>query len=83
MDESSLEKKKKVYYHSLVTRPPPTPSTPDHFARDFFENGCESEVEHTTTVSSECGGFKFDLEERKEEKSKKWDDGVSRQESSV
>ena len=66
MDESSLEKKKKVYYHSLVKRPPPTPSTPFHFARDFFENGCESEVEHTTTVSSECGGFEFDLEERKE-----------------
>ena len=65
MDESS-EKKKKKKSQSLVKRPPPTPSTPFHFARDFFENGCDSEMEHTTTVSSECGGFKFDLEERKE-----------------
>ena len=64
MDESSEKKKKKS--QSLVKRPPPTPSTPFHFARDFFENGCDSEMEHTTTVSSECGGFKFDLEERKE-----------------
>ena len=66
-DESSeKKKKKKKSQKSLVKRPPPTPSTPFHFARDFFENGCESEVEHTTTVSSECGGFEFDLEERKE-----------------
>lgn len=66
MDESSEKKKKKKSQKSLVKRPPPTPSTPFHFARDFFENGCDSEMEHTTTVSSECGGFKFDLEERKE-----------------
>ena len=66
-DESSeTKKKKKKSQKSLVKRPPPTPSTPFHFARDFFENGCDSEMEHTTTVSSECGGFKFDLEERKE-----------------
>ena len=65
-DESSEKKKKKKSQKSLVKRPPPTPSTPFHFARDFFENGCDSEMEHTTTVSSECGGFKFDLEERKE-----------------
>ena len=65
-DESSETKKKKKSQKSLVKRPPPTPSTPFHFARDFFENGCDSEMEHTTTVSSECGGFKFDLEERKE-----------------
>ena len=68
LDDESTEtkKKKKKSQKSLVKRPPPTPSTPFHFARDFFENGCDSEMEHTTTVSSECGGFKFDLEERKE-----------------
>lgn len=53
--------------NSLVKRPPPTPSTPFHFARDFFENGCESDVDQTT-VSSECGGFRFDLDAEEEEK---------------
>ena len=43
----------------LVKRPPPTPSTPFHFANDFFDNVCESDLSQTQTVSSECGGFCF------------------------
>ena len=59
--------------NNLVARPPPTPSTPFHFARDFFERGCESDAEEqSTTASSECGKFRFDfLDEKEEEKNVK------------
>ena len=57
-----------------LPRPPPTPSTPFHFARDFFERGCESDAEEqSTTASSECGKFRFDFldDEKEEEKNVK------------
>ena len=63
--------------NSLVKRPPPTPSTPFHFARDFFENGCESDVDQTT-VSSECGGFRFDLDAEEEEKREEREENIAR-----
>ena len=63
--------------NSLVKRPPPTPSTPFHFARDFFENGCESDVDQTT-VSSECGGFRFDLDTEEEEKREEREENIAR-----
>ena len=57
--------------NNLVARPPPTPSTPFHFARDFFERGCESDAEEqSTTASSECGKFRFDFLDEKEEEKK-------------
>jgi hypothetical protein len=63
--------------NSLVKRPPPTPSTPFHFARDFFENGCESDVDQTT-VSSECGGFRFDLDAEEEERREEREENIAR-----
>ena len=48
------------------------PSTPFHFARDFFERGCESDAEEqSTTASSECGKVRSDfLDDEKEEEAR-------------
>ena len=61
-DLTTTTEKKNSKKKNLVARPPPTPSTPFHFARDFFERGCESDAEEqSTTASSECGKFRFDF----------------------
>ena len=66
LDDESSEKKKKKNHKNLSSKGRRRRRRRRSGRARFFENGCDSEMEHTTTVSSECGGFKFDLEERKE-----------------